>query len=199
MSKKAVDIVLLPDGRMTDIAIQANAELVKRFGERIILNNKNCLPHISLAMGCIDDKQVGDIKDVLTEIAEGNPLGDLEILGVAAGTNAVSQKVSSLEIRNTERLQKLHEDVMANLQAFFKYDVTEDMLYGDEEKAESALIWIKDYREKSAFSKFRPHITIGYGQFEGSISIEEFEAKQLTLCHLGNHCTCREVLTSVPI
>ncbi len=203
MSKKAVDIVLLPDGQMMDKAIQANAELVKRFGERIVLNSKNCLPHISFAMGCIDERQVGDIKDVLKEIAEGNPLGDLEISGVAAETNAVGRKVSSFQVRKTEKLQRLHKDVMNKLEVFLKYDVTEDMLYGDEKKAESTLIWIKDYREKSGFSKFWPHITIGYGQSEDSPPkaerLRSFSVNELAICHLGNHCTCRKVLASVPI
>jgi len=27
----------------------------------------------------------------------------------------------------------------------------------------------------------------------------DFNVAELALCHLGNHCTCRRVLTSVPL
>jgi hypothetical protein len=37
MSRIAVDVVLLPDEAMTDKAIEINAELVKKFGNEIVL------------------------------------------------------------------------------------------------------------------------------------------------------------------
>ena len=58
MNKIAVDVVLLPSDEMTDRAIRANTELVEKFGSEIVLNKKNCLPHISLAMGCINERDV---------------------------------------------------------------------------------------------------------------------------------------------
>ena len=58
MGRKAVDVVLLPSEQMMDKAIEANGELVKRFGGKIVLNRENCLPHISLAMGCVDERDI---------------------------------------------------------------------------------------------------------------------------------------------
>jgi 2'-5' RNA ligase len=199
MSKKAVDIVLLPDDSMTDKAIKTNAKLVRKYGSQIVLDKNNCLPHISLAMGCIKDSDIGAAGKILKEIAEQNPMGKLKIIGVQVEENAKGKKVSAFEVERTSQLQAIHEKVSQELARYFSYDVTEDMIYGDDEVAETTLLWIKNYREQSSFEKFSPHITIGYGQAEALARLIEFRAYRLVLCHLGNHCTCRKVLASASV
>ncbi len=72
------------------------------------------------------------------------------------------------------------------------------MIYGDQDVAASTLAWIRHYREKAAFAAFFPHITIGYGQVQEPMTFPmPFVASQLAVCHLGNHCTCRNVLATV--
>ncbi len=70
MGRKAVDVVLLPEEAVMDRAIEANAELVKKFGCKIVLNKQNCLPHISLAMGSINETDIGSIRETLKVIAK---------------------------------------------------------------------------------------------------------------------------------
>jgi 2'-5' RNA ligase len=196
MGKKAVDVVLLPDGAMTDRAIEANAKLVKAFGRKIVLNKEDCLPHISLAMGCVDEGDITPVGQVLKTIAETTTLLELKVIGVQTTTNSVGEKVSVLEVERTKELQSLHEEVMEQVGAYLSYDVTGDMLYSSGEIGESTLLWIKNYRDKSSFANFFPHITIGYGQIEDGPFPIRFGASQLALCHLGNHCTCRKILLS---
>ena len=69
MAKLAVDVVLLPSEEMADKAIAANKELLKQYADKIVLDKENCLPHISLAMGCIDEKDIAEIKRTLRVIA----------------------------------------------------------------------------------------------------------------------------------
>lgn len=199
MSKIAVDVVLLPSDEMMDKAIQANAELVERFGSEIVLNKENCLPHISLAMGCINERDIASIEKVLELIARESPLGDLIVSGIRTSTNARGEKVSVFEIEKTKELQSLHEKVMKKVTPYFSYNVTIDMMYGDEEAAQTSLLWIKNYPEKASFANFFPHITIGYGQVENGPFPIQFTASRLALCHLGNHCTCRKILASTNI
>jgi hypothetical protein len=199
MGKKAIDVVLLPEGAMAGMAIEANGVLVERFGRAIVLDEAGCRPHISLSMGCIEDGDIGRAKGLLERIAGGNPLGELVTAGMAVNTNAVGEKVSAIVVAKTRVLQRLHEKVMEGFGPLFSYDVTVDMLYPGEEILESSLLWIKYYREKSAFRKFLPHITIGYGQLEEVPGSMRFRAERIAMCHLGNHCTCREVLASVEL
>jgi len=199
MAKKAVDVVLLPDDAMMDNAIEANKELVKKFGEKIVLNKESCLPHISLAMGCVNETDLVTIEEVLRIIAEKNALPELRVVGILTSTNSAGERVSAFEVEKTKELQLLHEKVMAELAIYLSYDVTKDMIYNGGEIGESTLLWIKDYRDKSSFANFFPHITIGCGDVNDFSFQIKFTASELALCHLGNHCTCRKILASIEL
>ena len=197
MGRIAVDVVLLPSHEMMEKAIRANAELIQTFAKKIVLNKESCLPHISLAMGCIDERDIKPIEGVLQQVAEDSPLGELTATGVHTSTNARGEKVSVWEIEKTRELQSLHEKIMIKTAPYFSHDVSSEMIYGDEEVAETTLLWIKNYAEKASFAKFFPHITIGYGGIESGSFPITFAPSKLALCHLGNQCTCREILASV--
>jgi len=199
MTKIAVDVVLLPSEAMTNQAIEANKELLKQYADRIVLDKENCLPHISLAMGCIDERHITDIEKILKSIAEKNKPGRLSIVSINTGTNSLGEKVSSFEVKKTQRLLSLHEEVMRKMKPYFSYDVTSEMVLSPPIAGESTLLWIKNYAEKSAFENFFPHITIGYGQLDDFSYTAEFTASKLALCHLGNHCTCRKILAAVEL
>ncbi|MHC4555765.1 MAG: hypothetical protein ACYTFW_01205 [Planctomycetota bacterium] len=207
MVKIAVDVVLLPSEDMTDKAIEANRELLKKYPDKIVLDKENCLPHISLAMGCIDESNITDIEKILQIIAEKCSLGQLHVINIPAGTNSSDETVSVLQIEKTETLQSLHEEVMQRLAPYFSYDVKAEMVLSPPTASESTLLWIKNYPEKSSFENFFPHITIGYGQINDfspgsgqawALPIK-FAASKLALCHLGNHCTCRKILASAEL
>jgi 2'-5' RNA ligase len=199
MSRIAVDVVLLPDEAMTDRAIEINAELVKKFGSKIVLNKEDCLPHISLAMGCLEETDIASVEKILEAIAKEAPPGNLKVLGIRTTGNSKGQAVFVLEVEKTPQLQYLHEKVMGKITPYLCSDVTEDMIYGDEEVAASTLLWIENYRQKASFENFFPHITIGYGQIENQTLPVVFTASELALCHLGNHCTCKKILVSIKL
>ncbi len=199
MAKIAVDVVLLPSEEVTNQAIEANKKLLKQYADRIVLDKENCLPHISLAMGCMDEQDIPDFEKILQAIVEKYHPGQLNIAGIKIGTNALGEKVSAFEIKKTEKLLSLHEEVMRRMMPYFSYDVTAEMVLSPPKACESTLLWIKNYPEKSAFGNFFPHITIGYGQVDDLSFPAEFTASKLALCHLGNHCTCRKVLAAAEL
>ncbi len=199
MSKKAVDVVLLPDSEIVYKVIELNAQLVEKFGAGIVLNKESTLPHISLAMGCIEEGDTSEITDILVDIVKVNPIGELQITGVRISQNARGENVSSFEIERTTKLQKLHKEIMEAIGPYFSYDVTEDMIYPSGNIAQSTLEWIRNYRAKSSFEKFWPHITLGYGVIEDMKFTARLVVSKLALCWLGNHCTCRKILAAVNI
>jgi 2'-5' RNA ligase len=184
---------------MTNQAIEANKRLLKQYADRIILDHESCLPHISLAMGCIDERYIADIEKILKSIADKYNPGRLSVVGINTGTNSLGEKVSSFEVEKTELLLSLHEKVMRKMTPYFSYNVTAEMVLSPPIAGESTLLWIKSYPEKSAFKNFFPHITIGYGQIDNFSFAAEFTASKLALCHLGNHCTCRKILASAEL
>jgi len=197
MSRIAVDVVLLPSDEVAARAIEANMELLKQCPDKIVLDRENCLPHISLAMGCIDQRRIADAERILRAIAKERSLERLVSLGIRVTTNSAGEKVSVLELKKTPTLQSLHELVMNRLRAYLARHVTAEMVFSPPAAAESTLLWIRDYCEKSSFERFFPHITLGYGQLDDFPFPARFTAKTLALCHLGNHCTCRRILASV--
>jgi 2'-5' RNA ligase len=199
MDRIAIDAVLLPDEAMMDKAIEANSRLVGKYGERIVLNKQSCLPHISLAMGCIEQGDVAAAQTVLVGIAQGISPATLTVTGVCSSTNSVGETVSCFEVERTEALQGLHEQVMGGLSPYLSSEVTAQMLCEPAEVGESTLLWIENYREKSSFAHFFPHITVGYGRLNDFSCPIRFNVAELAICQLGNHCTCRKVLTSIKL
>jgi len=199
MAKIAVDVVLLPSEEVTNQAIEANKGLLEQYADPIILDKENCLPHISLAMGCINERYTTNIEKILKTIAEKYNPGQLSIIGINTRTNSLGEKVSAFEVEKTERLQSLHKEIMRRITSYFSYDVTAEMVLSPPKACESTLLWIKNYPEKSAFENFFPHITIGYGQVDDISFTAEFTAPKLALCHLGNHCTCRKLLAAAEL
>ncbi|HUV63905.1 MAG TPA: hypothetical protein VMW24_08405, partial [Sedimentisphaerales bacterium] len=105
MARIAADIVLLPSEEMMDKAIEANQELLKQCSDNIRLNKKDCLPHISLAMGCIEEIDVVNIEKALRKIAKNHNPGPLSVAGMRIETDASDRKVSVFEVGRTEQLQ----------------------------------------------------------------------------------------------
>ncbi len=199
MTQIAVDVVLIPSQELMDIAIEINRELLKQHPNKIILDRKNYLPHISLAMGCINRKNIIDIEIILSKIAEKYRMGSLHVTGAYAETNSAGEKVSVLKIERTEKLQLLHERIMQKMLDFFSNEVTSDMVLSDTPVSESTLLWIKNYPGKSSYKDFSPHITLGYGEIKTGFFPVKFTVSKLALCHLGNNCTCRKVLATAEL
>ncbi len=198
MEKIAVDIVLLPSEEVMEKAIAANKELLKQYPDKIILNKENCLPHISLAMGAIDQTQISDAGDILSSIAEKYSPETLKLIGFSTSTNSVGEKVTVAIIEKTKFLQTLHEEIMKKLAQYLSYDITTHLLLS-EKADESTLLWIKNFPVNSSFKKYYPHITLGYGQLENFPFPDDCKVSKLAICHLGNHCTCNKILVSIEL
>jgi hypothetical protein len=199
MAKIAVDVALLPSETMTDSAIESNRKLHGQSNNRIVLNKDNCMPHISLAMGCVRKVDIGKIGKILRAVAARYPHQEMKAIGIVVHTDSDGGKLSLLQIEANEALQSLHEELMRKLAAYFSYDVAAEMVLSAQPVDSATLSWIKNYRRKSSFGGFSPHITIGYGQLNGVCGPMEFTASKLALCQMGNHCTCRQVIVSAEL
>jgi len=192
----ATDVVLLPDEAMTDQAIEINTQLVREHSSELAMNRTDCLPHISLAMGCVDPRDVAAIQEVLERLAKENYVEHLTATGIETSTNARGQITSLLIVERTGDLQTLHERVMEETAKFFSHDV-EGVRFYDGFVSDSTLDWVRNYPQKAGYERFHPHITLGYGEAKPSFAFPRtFRPSRLALCHLGNHATCRKVLAA---
>lgn len=198
MKQIVVDIVLLPEQTVSNWAIEINRTLIQQGNAEIQLHPQNCLPHISLAMGCLNHKDIPVLGSLLTTTWQQQPVTVLESYGVVITNNSQGGFISSLALNLTTPLQQLHEHVMHISAAYLHYDCIESHMFaGDHSIAESAIQWVSAYPRKSSFQYFQPHITLGFGTLYTNTYPETFASSALAICHLGNHCTCREVLWSL--
>lgn len=199
MSKFAIDIVILPDTKMTDKAVWVSKLQSEKFNDKILLNNENCLPHISLAMGVIDESDIEEASRILNKIAI-----QFEALKFEASRyyNNITPKgniVSEFTIKKTDDLYNLHVLIMEELEHLLTHDATVSMVYSPPTVEEITLHWIKGFPENSSFKNFKPHITLGFGQIENVTTPIAFTSDTLALCHLGNYCTCKKILHSTQL
>ena len=198
MSKIAINVVLLPSKEAIKKIVKISKKQFKKSNGKIILDKKNCLPHISLVMGVIDKKDINQVTDILKETAM--QFAPLKIIAnYKSRTSSSGNAISEFAIEKKDDLQNLHETTINKLNKFLTFDASVDMFFSPPEIEEISLRWIKDHPQHN-FDRFYPHITLEHGQIiEDKIAPISFLSDTLVLCHLGNRCTCRKVLYSVQL
>ncbi|MEA2033978.1 MAG: hypothetical protein U9N40_00570 [Euryarchaeota archaeon] len=198
----AVDIVLLPPALVTDLAIKINEALISASGDNsIILGRETSIPHISLSMGCIRFSDMKELALLTEKIAQKYLPIDLPVKGVATVTTSSGERVSGIDIIRTPALLALHKEIMNLVSDYAVSEVLPEMIYLDsgEEISDFTLNYIDNFASQSSYDYYSPHITLGYGEVKKAgecIKVpDSFRSFNIALCHLGNHCTCRKVLS----
>lgn len=193
VNKIAIDVVLLPPKNIMEDAIELNKKIIKNSSHEVKLDKKNCVPHISLAIGCVEEENLSNIEEILNEIAK-------EFLPIKLKISKIksTSKLSSFEIKRTEKLQKLHELIIGKLKSYFSFEANSEMFYTPPKVNELTFYWMKNFAGTSILEKYSPHITLGYGEIgEKEYSPKEFISSELAVYQLGNYFTCRKVLLSL--
>lgn len=189
MAKIAIDIALLLPDDIENLCIKLNKN-----SERIRPLGKNdYIPHITLAMGVIDEKDVKPIQDYLQAI-EQSPI-ELSIENIKYKETPEGNK-SSFEITNTEELQSLHETILNKIKQYLQKGATVDMLYKGEETGmkDETKVWLDTHSEKTSFENYWPHITLGCYDAKADLPIK-FKVDTIAFCHVGDGVTCRKIIS----
>ena len=200
MPKLAIDVVVLPDAKMSSKAVEVSKLQSEKSNGKILLNSENCLPHISLAMGVIDEKNVKEASGIIKEIASQFEIFELKVSKYRNSITPKGNIVSEFAIGKTDNLYDLHVTVMKKLGHLLTCDdATVGMVCSPPKVEEITLHWIKGFLRNSSFKNYKPHITLGFGQIENVEIPISFKPGALALCHLGNYCTCKKVLYSTDL
>ena len=191
MEKLAIDIALIPEKKIRDLAITLNKDLVKQDSKLVL--GEYAVPHITLTQGVIDKKQINNIDTLLKNIVP-----DYRKMNLVAEDILIGPMSNSvwLKIRKTEELDKLHRQLNLEMKSYLSYKVDKSMFANPNDVEDKVLNWVKDFPAKSRFENYQPHITLGFGKIENPGFPVEFNASKLTMYQLGNYCTCHTEILS---
>lgn len=194
----AVDIVLIAPRAVREKAIQLNRSLTSSAESDFALDHQTCIPHISLLIGVVPEKQLGKLQLELERLAKKTAAIELTIPAYAVSTLPNKKYVSSLIIAKDSKLQRLHETLLKKTGPILKNTkVSKEMFFqGTSSIPEFSVSWVKRFILDSSKINYQPHITLGLGQVQSVALPIIFKASELALCQLGNYCTCRKVLWS---
>ncbi|MTI31210.1 hypothetical protein, partial [Xanthovirga aplysinae] len=195
--KIAVDIVLFPDKKLSQEIIVLNQNLEGSGKTKIRLNLKNCLPHISLAMGCVDMDNLEIIKGILSKIGKELLPLEIPITRVESSIDNQGKGLTLVVLQKDKKLQELHEEILKGVENYLTTGVKKEMMASQEEIGNSTFHWIDHYLSHHSKENFSPHITVGFGILSKPVRLQNpliLTTSTLGICQLGNHCTCRKVL-----
>jgi len=192
LERLAIDIALLPpDGAMDEI-IAVNQELVARYDSAIVLNDKYCLPHVSLSQAVIGEKDMPEATSRLGAIAVAFKPIELSGKLIQSGDNV------HLSLAPSGQLQALHEQIMVEFADLLSYDAEEEDFY-DPVVQQRTISYVNSFSRGAAYENFNPHVTVGKGQLEDLTCDLAFTAARLAISPIGDNTTCREILVEAAL
>lgn len=185
----AIDVVLLPSKEVSVGSIKLS-ESITDSQNKILLDPQNCVPHISLVMGCIDVEKLDKIKKIVQEIIKKYEPLKFKIIGVRK-----RKTFATLEIEKTEEIQALHEEIFNKLKKFMNEKSTKDAFVEPTNINNLTLDLVDNFKKTSSLDKFWPHITLGYGEIKENLNIpKKFVSSTMGIYQLGVFCTCKKNL-----
>ena len=193
----AVDLVLLPSSEWVNKLIAINKQLVDFDKQKINLNNSDCLPHLSLAMGVIKDNEMVSVQNILQDLAKDFLPLDISLDGVYENTNDYGEICSCLNVSNGSKLSVLHEKIVEKFDFCMMREVKKEMFYQSHEINLVTINWVQNFLDNASFNNFHPHITLGLGKIDFEWEPLPLKINTLACFQLGNYCTCRKELFKV--
>ena len=184
----ACNIVLLPEDHAMDKLVEINQREIE--DNEILLDKESCLPHITLAMGGIMERDIEKVKVMLSSLTS-------EFIPMELECVSRPEKNHWIELVRNEKLYLIHRVILGSAAIFFDNNIYKEMFFTSpgEEIRESTINYVKDFTDVSSRENYQPHITVqsGSNKLEGVESFN-FKADKLAIFQLGNHCTCRRLL-----
>jgi len=196
MSKLAIDVVVLPDQKMAEKSVEVSTlQFKKTNNSKILLDSKNCLPHISLVMGVIKKSDLEEASRIIDEVTSEIKNLNLRAEKYRKNVTPKGNVISDFVIEKRDDLYLIHEKLIKQLKHLLVYkDATVDMFYAPPAVENTTPSWVEGFLEHSSFENYDPHITLGFGQIENVETPIQFKSDTIAICHLGNYCTCRKIL-----
>ena len=182
----ALDVAILPPPEVSRRAIALSATLPQE--EPPLRLDATHLPHVTLTQQFVRENELELAFSHVDGVLRTRPPVRMTTIGAGREGHTIW-----IAIERTPELIALHEQLMEALRGLERPEGTPAAFFDDDARLADVL-WVSGFRLKSSFGAFQPHITLGHGDEPPSIEPFTFEATAVAACHLGRHCTCRQVL-----
>ena len=158
--KIAIDIVLTLPKDIISAIFQINKEIVKAWGDKLILKKGFGTPHISILMWCIDEKNIPALISELKNIAKRTASIPLKIQKTAQKKLLAWDTMYSIRTSKPRTMKILHKKIFGTLLDKLSFDAKAEMLSPQTKSLGPTLEWINGHRKKSDYKFFHPHIMV---------------------------------------
>lgn len=187
----AIDVVILPTEPVKSLAIALSKKLN---GTGFALSETDVLPHITLAIGFVENVDVAKKK-----IAE--------IMRNFAPFELIVERMEGryLIVKKGAEMEKLHRQITVQTD-FVNPDGIEKAYFVQpgEQISQETLDYTNNFKRENSFGNWVPHITFGWDDKADVSKLKarfplKFTANEVAICQLGDKNTCRKVLAKISL
>lgn len=186
MSVIALDIAILPPPAIGQLAMDLSAALPASESKGLLLDSDH-VPHITLTQQFVRESDLDAYLESVAEVLRDRAPLRLDATG-GAGSGTVW-----IGIERTPAIRSLHEQLLEATARFEQRDGDVSAFFGGDARNRD-VHWVSNYRAKSSYEHFLPHITLGHTTHPPLVQPFSFEASMIAVCHLGRFCTCRRIV-----
>ncbi|HCM68121.1 MAG: hypothetical protein A2898_02275 [Candidatus Kerfeldbacteria bacterium RIFCSPLOWO2_01_FULL_48_11] len=190
----AVDVAILLEGELRELAIQLNREIRNSNPNSYELGDDK-KPHITLGMGFVTEHDVDRFVNALNASLKDQTSVDARFLGIEILDGG---RHSDMKLEKTEELVSLHKRIMEVLAPFettYLGDAAGYVLDEGETPSERSIHYQQEYRKLRSFEHYRPHVTIGKGSpITKDVPPQIYTQHRIGLCQMGAHGNCRRII-----
>ncbi len=151
---ESLNIVLLPDVPTQEIAINLSNKLANRFPTEFTLNQSNLLPHITLYQAEFPKENLEKIKSVISEISS-----QIKPFKITLSNFSFLSTFIFWNFGNKEKIQKLHEKIVSELNPLRNNLIMKDLLNVNEIYP-GARADVQKFGSLLIGKNYLPHLTI---------------------------------------
>jgi len=196
--KLAIDVALCPPDDVIEKLISINQKAGKDVWGP--LGKTDYIPHISLAMGCVELDKLTVVQEIVKKVAEEFSSITVELDKLYFTEMPDGVRDYAMSAKNPLPLQELHESMMNALRDCMSYDCTKEMIFREPGQEVTEPNYINKFLSSHSFENFDPHITtrakVGVGEEDLPI---DFTASRIAICHVGTMTTCRKILFEIKV
>lgn len=188
--KIAIDIVLT----LPEEVIWICKEINKDLDSKIDFTNTWKIPHISILMWVIEEKDINTIKEKILNIY--NNIWKIEIRWIIEDFLIPERNDNTpyINFEKNEKISRLYSKIKEELSNYITYNIEKNMFYTPDKIDDFYYKFIKSYENKTE-EEFSWHITLWFWKIPEYIWKEfSFKSENIKIFQLWNYCTCENEL-----